>query len=70
MLYIKLDARFVAPPPFIDSFGPGPLLSQYQWLPSKVSERFKHILVFDTMSRLLWIIWVVECFYSLIDEYT
>ena len=23
MLYIKLDARFVAPPPFIDSFRPG-----------------------------------------------
>ena len=70
MLYIKLDARFVTPPPYIDSFGPGPLLSQYQWLPSKVRERFKHILVFDTMSRSLWIIWVVECFYSLIDEYT
>jgi hypothetical protein len=39
-----------------------------------VRERFKYILVFDTMSRSLWIMWVVECFYSLfyslIDEYT
>ena len=41
---IQLYASFVTQPPFIDSFGTGPLPSQYQSLPSMVRESFKHIL--------------------------